>query len=175
MCDGRLHCTDASDEVNCPTEAPYTSEAALKCRLGLKSCKDGSDCIMYSHVCDGEVDCKDGSDEEDCDVNCKAGKSNNCRILHAVKCLFYNLRVHSFCLVLNTGQFLCAHGKKCIDAYLVCDGKPHCQDRSDELDCFTRTKSCSHRCDNKTRCIPEGFLCDGERDCVDGTDEADCG
>lgn len=73
------------------------------------------------------------------------------------------------------GQFQCAHGKKCIDATFVCDGKPHCQDRSDEMDCFKRTKSCSHRCDNKTRCIPENFLCDGERDCADGTDELDCG
>lgn len=73
------------------------------------------------------------------------------------------------------GQFQCAHGRKCIDASLVCDGKPHCQDRSDEMDCFERTKSCSHRCDNRTRCVPENFLCDGEQDCADGTDEADCG
>lgn len=55
--------------------AAYTAEAApMKCRFGLTPCKDGSDCILYSHVCDGEIDCKDGSDEKGCDVNCKAGK-----------------------------------------------------------------------------------------------------
>lgn len=75
VCDGRVHCIDASDEVDCPTVATYTAKAVpLKCRLGLTPCKDGSDCILHSHVCDGEVDCKDGSDEEGCDVNCKPGK-----------------------------------------------------------------------------------------------------
>uniref|UniRef100_A0A8C7RPG1 EGF-like domain-containing protein n=1 Tax=Oncorhynchus mykiss TaxID=8022 RepID=A0A8C7RPG1_ONCMY len=57
----------------------------------------------------------------------------------------------------------------------MCDGKAQCQDRSDEMDCFKRTKSCSHRCDNNSRCIPETFLCDGERDCSDGSDEEGCG
>uniref|UniRef100_A0A4W4GM80 EGF-like domain-containing protein n=1 Tax=Electrophorus electricus TaxID=8005 RepID=A0A4W4GM80_ELEEL len=131
--------SDAHPQVSTRNAGP------LKCRLGSRACKDGSDCVLYSHVCDGEVDCKDASDEEGCDRSCKAG------------------------------EFQCAHGKKCISAELVCDGKPQCQDRSDEMDCFTRTNSCTHRCDNKTRCIPETFLCDGEKDCVDGTDEAECG
>lgn len=57
----------------------------------------------------------------------------------------------------------------------MCDGKSHCQDQSDELDCWEQTKSCEHRCKDNKRCIPKNFLCDGERDCVDGTDEVDCG
>ena len=47
--------------------------APLKCFKGFKPCKDGLDCVMYSHVCDGERDCHDGSDEEGCAVECKEG------------------------------------------------------------------------------------------------------
>ncbi|KAI7789745.1 putative low-density lipoprotein receptor-related protein 2 [Triplophysa rosa] len=144
VCDGHFHCLDGSDEVSCPTVAPTTSTASLRCRVGSKPCKDGRECVLYSHVCDGDIDCKDGSDEDDCEQQCKPD------------------------------QFHCAHGRMCIDKKLVCDGTPQCQDRSDETDCFTRSHDCKHRCDNQTRCIPESFLCDGEKDCVDATDEANC-
>jgi len=64
---------------------------------------------------------------------------------------------------------------KCIEQSKVCDGMPHCQDRSDELGCVKRLHGCAHHCDNNSRCIPNNFLCDWERDCVDGSDEANCG
>uniref|UniRef100_A0A8C9RYI1 Si:dkey-88l16.3 n=1 Tax=Scleropages formosus TaxID=113540 RepID=A0A8C9RYI1_SCLFO len=148
-CDGEKDCLDGTDEEGCGESLIQTTVnvtmmskvTPLWCRMGSQLCRDGSECVLYSHLCDGELDCKDGSDEEDCVLECQAG------------------------------QFQCTHGRKCIDLGKVCDGIAQCQDRSDEMDCWKPTKSCAHRCDNKTRCIPESFICDGEKDCLDGTDE----
>lgn len=76
VCDGRCHCYDGSDEVDCPTVAsPTTRVNVQKCGIGLKPCADGTECILYSHVCDGERDCKDGSDELECGEYPKTKKS----------------------------------------------------------------------------------------------------
>lgn len=63
----------------------------------------------------------------------------------------------------------------CILEAQVCDGRPQCQDWSDEKDCRRPTKTCEFRCADGSRCIPKKFVCDGETDCPDGTDEFGCG
>jgi len=67
VCDGRAHCQDGSDELDCPAVVPVAPQTyGLKCPKALKACRDGQQCVLYSHVCDREPDCEDGSDEEGC-------------------------------------------------------------------------------------------------------------
>lgn len=177
--------------------------APLKCSRASKACRDGSQCVPYSHVCDGDPDCKDGSDEENCVSEC------------------------------TKAQFLCAHGRRCIDKSQVCDGESQCQDGSDERHCTgdgcvhhcdsksrclpatflcdgerdcldgtdeascgdkeedtednltpsarpsaspspLRCSSSSKPCKDNSQCVPYDHLCDGEVDCRDQSDEMDC-
>ncbi|XP_072051612.1 uncharacterized protein [Amphiura filiformis] len=60
--------------------------------------------------------------------------------------------------------FACNNGR-CIKASGICDGRNHCGDGSDEVNC-----DCDFICYNG-RCIPERYVCDNNNNCGDWTDE----
>lgn len=176
VCDGALQCHDGSDEFNCPgPSTPAPLPTVVMCTPGSKLCDNGRECVNYDHLCDGDSDCMDGSDEQGCPETCRKGSQWLSVASSSEHLDVICYKVHGFLVVHGPDEFQCAHGKKCLPSAQVCDGRPHCRDHSDELDCWERTKSCEHRCADNKRCIPAKFLCDGERDCVDGTDEVDCG
>uniref|UniRef100_A0A3B3IMK2 Uncharacterized protein n=1 Tax=Oryzias latipes TaxID=8090 RepID=A0A3B3IMK2_ORYLA len=170
VCDGRSHCRDGSDEVDCPTlVAPVPLKNVLKCQMGSKACNDGTECVLLSHVCDGEQDCRDGSDELACispSVLCPSTSTHICisqsQFCNGVKdcpdgfdeksclekcvsrskslkylsqMLFMLFKTIIIFTCSFAADFLCKDRRSCVSKILVCDGRSHCHDGSDEVNC----------------------------------------
>uniref|UniRef100_A0AAY5ESJ3 EGF-like domain-containing protein n=1 Tax=Electrophorus electricus TaxID=8005 RepID=A0AAY5ESJ3_ELEEL len=181
LCKNRMKCIER-------TLVSATGTSPLRCPLGFKACRDGSECVLYSHVCDGEKDCKDGSDEKDCERKCKketflCDGERDCldgtdeigcgELSHGALLLHYCCAKYIMlpCLV---EQYQCASGQ-CVSTVLRCDGHADCHDHSDEKDC-RKPPHCplEERCPHSHECLLTEWLCDGAEDCSDGSDEQNC-
>ncbi|PZC71065.1 hypothetical protein B5X24_HaOG214170 [Helicoverpa armigera] len=153
-CDGRAHCADASDELNCTNPNP-------SCRGDEFRCAVSNFCLAPSWRCDGEPDCgaHDASDEDPymCQKDFKC-RGNSARCVTPVE-----------------GQFTC------VPVSQFCDGERQCPDASDEWDIcdnFTAADCGALRCELGCRPTHAGLACycqpgfepDAAGRCVD-TDE----
>uniref|UniRef100_A0A7E4ZTJ0 EGF-like domain-containing protein n=1 Tax=Panagrellus redivivus TaxID=6233 RepID=A0A7E4ZTJ0_PANRE len=167
-------------KCHCPLDFTFFPSSTSKCleNLACESwqfrCANGKQCIHMAKRCDSVPDCEDRSDEHP-DV---------CPLRRTALDVPRGSSVFSQ-MPAATGLWFCDTGKTtAIDLHLVCDGRAHCDDDSDEKHCRCRSPDLEFDCTawhsytdsglpgtTGHDCVPRRLLCDGIAQCRNGADE----
>ncbi|XP_059400694.1 low-density lipoprotein receptor-related protein 2-like [Carassius carassius] len=186
VCDRTPQCLDKSDEAGC-------WKPSRSCSM---RCDRDNHCIPEVFICNWIRDCRDGTDEADCAVSrpaqtsCKS-PSVLCPGTSVCVCLRLSCVTAQETVPMDLMKLL--DRRKCINGALVCDGRSHCADGSNELRCpsiATETTSAASfkcrvgskpyedgrmfQCIQGKKCIDFRQVCDGTPQCPDHSDEAGC-
>ena len=122
---GSTDCADTENNYTLVSQRFYTY--SFICNTNSQYLCDQHTCILHTYVCDGIYDCFDQSDEANCTVPLTA---NSCAD-DADTCEHHSL-VYNGCAAL---YYECLSGE-CVPLAHRCDQHAHCQDNSDEVNCY---------------------------------------
>ncbi len=134
VCDGRVDCPDASDEIDCNDACSFSINynLSINCFLSCTGpeclCKDLyfscalGGCLPWSRVCDGVLDCPHGEDEQQCYFN---------DMSNATRALFVANNFQDKLPLTLREDYKCRNGST-ISRVLVNDLIPDCSEQDDE-------------------------------------------
>ncbi|XP_071801046.1 uncharacterized protein [Asterias amurensis] len=68
-------------------------------------------------------------------------------------------------------SYQCKDGSDCYSQYQMCDGYNDCNDKTDELNCYSCDGYNLFYCPSSRQCVSSHEVCDGSLDCRYGEDE----
>ncbi|XP_042891938.1 uncharacterized protein LOC122266299 [Penaeus japonicus] len=140
ICDGNRDCDSGVDEMMC-------SQYLVVCPAGYFQCND-SVCLRERYKCDGLSDCPLGEDEIDCDACVDGGhycaEERRC-VPGQILCLddpLCSSQLQPNCSTQPAAAdtecqpgYLWCKGGGCVNYRFLCDGRLHCPDGEDEVNC----------------------------------------